>query len=67
MTIKEVNGSQFKSTTSFLGCMRGFFRSDIGTIVEILDVAGGLGCVVCAGVAGFYTGVAALGCMPTSN
>lgn len=45
-------------------CMQGFFSDPyIGTITQVAGVAGGLGCVPCAAVAGFYTGVAALGCL----
>lgn len=45
-------------------CMQGFFADPfIGTLVQVAGVAGGLGCVPCAGVAGFYTGIAALGCL----
>jgi len=50
------------NSKGFLSCMRGFFNSDIGTTVEILGVAGAVGCVACGAVAAFYTGVAALGC-----
>jgi len=45
-------------------CMQGFFSDPyIGTITQVAGIAGGLGCVPCAGVAGFFTGVAALGCL----
>jgi hypothetical protein len=45
-------------------CMQGFFSDPfIGTTTQVLGVAGGLGCVPCAGAAGFFTGVAALGCL----
>ena len=46
----------------WLDCMKNLFASDVGAVIQIGGVAGGLGCVACAAVAGFLTGVGALGC-----
>lgn len=48
-------------------CMRRFFNSDIGTVVQVAGVAATLGCFACGAVAGVYTGVAALGCTAATN
>lgn len=45
------------------GCMKNFFGSDVGTFVNIMGVAGGVGCVACGVIAGFTTGVMAIACI----
>ena len=45
------------------GCMKNFFGSDVGTVVNILGVASSVGCVPCAIVAAFTTGIMAIACI----
>jgi len=51
--------------SQWMDCMKGGLGSHIGVIITVAGVAGGVGCVPCAGVAAFYTGVLSVGCMPT--
>lgn len=45
------------------GCMKNFFGSDAGTFVNIMGVLGGVGCVSCAVVAAFTTGIMGIACI----
>lgn len=45
------------------GCMKNFFGSDVGTFVNIMGVAGGVGCIPCAIIAGFTTGIMGIACI----
>jgi hypothetical protein len=54
---------QLKRLSNWMGCMKTVMGSHVGVIVTVAGVAGSLGCVPCAGVAGFYTGIAALACL----
>jgi len=59
----EITPLELKGFSDWFECMNGVMDSEVGVIITVAGVAGGLGCVPCAGVAGFYTGVAALGCL----
>lgn len=54
---------QMKAWNDWIPCMKGFFASEIGTVVQVASVASAVGCAACGAVAAFYTGVAALGCL----
>jgi hypothetical protein len=45
--------------------MKGGMGSHVGVIITVPGVAGGVGCIPCAGVAAFYTGVLSVGRMPS--
>ena len=45
------------------GCMKNFFGSDPGTFVNIMGIAGGVGCIPCAIIAAFTTGIMAIACI----
>lgn len=45
------------------GCMKNFFGSDAGTFVNIMGVLGGVGCVSCAIIAAFTTGIMGIACI----
>ncbi|WP_321294744.1 hypothetical protein [Marinifilum fragile] len=63
-SINPIDPITLKSWGSrWMGCMKGVLASEVGVIITVAGVAGGVGCVPCAGVAAFYTGVFALGCM----
>jgi hypothetical protein len=60
----EILSNETAKAAGWGSCMQGVFSSpDVGTIIQVGGVAGGLGCVPCAGVAGFFTAVGALGCL----
>jgi hypothetical protein len=52
-----------KAWNNWGSCMHDVLNSHVGDIVTVAGVAGGLGCVPCAGVAGFFVGVSAIGCL----
>ncbi len=45
------------------GCMKNFFGSDAGTFVNIMGILGGVGCVSCAIIAAFTTGIMGIACI----
>lgn len=59
----SLSSPQTKSLSNWMSCMENALDSHIGVIITVSGVAGGLGCVPCAAVAGFYTGVISLGCL----
>jgi hypothetical protein len=61
--ISDINPLNLKKINSWMSCMKGVMASEVGVVITVSGVAAGLGCVPCAGVAGFYTGFAALGCI----
>lgn len=61
-TIETNTAGRWASWSAWTGCMTNFFGSHVGTFVNIMGVAGGVGCTACAVVAGAVTGVMMIAC-----
>lgn len=61
-TIETTSAGRWASWSAWNGCMTNFFGSGVGTFVNIMGIAGGVGCVACGAVAGAVTGVMMIAC-----
>jgi hypothetical protein len=61
-TIETNTSGRWASWSAWTGCMTNFFGSNVGTFVNIMGIAGGVGCTGCGIVAGAVTGVMMIAC-----
>lgn len=61
-TIDTNTAGRWASWSAWTGCMTNYFGSGVGTFVNIMGIAGGVGCVPCAVIAGAVTGVMMIAC-----
>jgi hypothetical protein len=62
-SVLETNTTErWASWSAWTGCMTNFFGSNVGTFVNIMGIAGGVGCTGCTVVAGAVTGVMMIAC-----